>query len=279
MGYFYWICATGNSFHDQSEKSKFRFIRDLSDNKLSHPMCVSFGYLNINSIKNRFSRIPRLIDNNLDIFVIAETKLDSSFPESQFILPGMRNPFQLDVTSRKGVSLVFVNDNIPSKYLRTLHLPGDISTCYSFWDKHKTAQATFSFYISTSKSKLRLDFLSSITGLLNHYLKSYKDFAIMGDFNTNESNAAMETFLNQHKCKNMNKNKTCYKSKEGSWTGLIITIIHSLHYSFQVFETWISDHHLIVYIMLKSTYAKLGPKTLRKRSYEDFDKESFIQDL
>ena len=88
-------------------------------------MCVSFGYLNINSIKNRFSRIPRLIDNNLDIFVIAETKLDSSFPESQFILPGMRNPFQLDVTSRKGGSLVFVNNNIPSKYLRTLHLPGD----------------------------------------------------------------------------------------------------------------------------------------------------------
>ena len=93
-------------------------------------MCVSFGYLNINSIKIRFSRIPHLIDNNLDIFVIAETKLDSSFHESQFILPGMSNPFQLDVTSRKVGSLVFVNNNIPSKYLRTLHLPGDISTCY-----------------------------------------------------------------------------------------------------------------------------------------------------
>ena len=95
-------------------------------------MCVSFGYLNINSIKIRFSRIPHLIDNNLDIFVIAETKLDSSFHESQFILPGMSNPFQLDVTSRKVGSLVFVNNNIPSKYLRTLHLPGDIITCYSF---------------------------------------------------------------------------------------------------------------------------------------------------
>ena len=191
-------------------------------------MCVSFGYLNINSIKIRFSRILHLIDNNLDIFVIAETKLDSSFHESQFILPGMSNPFQLDVTSRKVGSLVFVNNNIPSKYLRTLHLPGDIITCYSFWDKHKTAQATFSFYISTSRSKLRLDFLSSITGLLDHYLKSYKDFSIMGDFNANESNPAMETFLNQHKCKNINNNKTFYKSKEGSWTGLIITIIHSL---------------------------------------------------
>ena len=42
-------------------------------------------------------------------------------------------------------------------------------------------------------------FLSSITGLLDHYLKSYEDFVIMRDFNANESNPAMETFLNQHK--------------------------------------------------------------------------------
>ena len=43
-----------------------------------------------------------------------------------------------------------------------------------------------------------------------------------------------------------------------------------------VFETGISDHHLMVYTMLKSTYTKLEPKTLRKRSYKDFNKESFL---
>ena len=31
--------------------------------------------------------------------------------------------------------------------------------------------------------------------------------------------------------------------------------------------------------MLKSTYAKLEPKTLRNRSYKDFNKKSFLQDL
>ena len=48
------------------------------------------GYLNINSIRNKFSSILHLIHNNLDIFATAETKLDSSFPGRQFILPGMR---------------------------------------------------------------------------------------------------------------------------------------------------------------------------------------------
>ena len=82
------------------------------------------GYLNINFIRNKFSSIPHLIDNNLDIFAIAETKVNSSFPESQFILLGMRKPFRLDVTSRKSGLLVFANDHIPSKYLRSFHLPG-----------------------------------------------------------------------------------------------------------------------------------------------------------
>ena len=35
----------------------------------------------------------------------------------------------------------------------------------------------------------------------------------------------------------------------------------------------------MVYTMLKSTYAKLEPKMLRKRSYKDFNKESFLRDL
>ena len=38
----------------------------------------------------------------------------------------MRKPFRLDVTSRKNGSLLFVNNDIPSKYLRSFHLPGDL---------------------------------------------------------------------------------------------------------------------------------------------------------
>ena len=35
--------------------------------------------------------IPRIIEHNIDIFAISETKLDSSFPEKcQFLLEGMK---------------------------------------------------------------------------------------------------------------------------------------------------------------------------------------------
>ena len=92
----------------------------------------------------------------------------------------------------------------------------------------------------------------------------------MGDFNVNESNPVMETFLNQHNCKNIIKNKTCYKSLEGSCIDLIITSRPSLHQFSQVFEIGMSDHHSMIYTMLKSTYTRLELKILRNRSYKYF---------
>ena len=94
----------------------------------------------------------------------------------------------------------------------------------------------------------------------------------MGDFNANESNLAMGTFLNQHIYKNIIKSKTCHMSQEGSCINLIITSRPSLHQFSQVFETEKRDNHLMVYTILKSTYTKLEPRILRNHSYKDFNK-------
>ena len=114
------------------------------------------GYLFINSIRNKFSSIPNLIDNDLNVFTIAETKLYSSLSESQFILPVMGKHFQLDVNRWK-VGIFF---------------------WVSFRDKSKTTQATGGFYILSSRPKIDY-FLLPMTGLLDHYLKSYKDFRFL----------------------------------------------------------------------------------------------------
>ena len=75
------------------------------------------------------------------------------------------------------------------------------------------------------------------------------------------------------------KSKTCGKSQEGSCIDLIITSRHSLRQFSHAIETGISDHHLMVYTMLKSTYVKLEPNILKNCSYKDFNEESFLQDL
>ena len=51
----------------------------------SHLNKFIFSYLNINSIRNRFGNLDKMVDGNIDILCIAETKLDESFPKNRFV--------------------------------------------------------------------------------------------------------------------------------------------------------------------------------------------------
>ena len=57
---------------------------------------VILANLNINSIPNKFSSLKELVSNNIDVLVIQETKLDETFPEKSFIIPGFKAPFRQD---------------------------------------------------------------------------------------------------------------------------------------------------------------------------------------
>ena len=42
-------------------------------------------------------------------------------------------------------------------------------------------------------------FLSSVSNLLDHYLKIYEDFIVIGDFNDSETSPTLESFLDEQK--------------------------------------------------------------------------------
>ena len=53
--------------------------------RLQHLNKVIFSYLNINSIRNKSGDLDKMVDGNIDILCIAETKLDESFPNNRFV--------------------------------------------------------------------------------------------------------------------------------------------------------------------------------------------------
>ena len=61
--------------------------------------------------------------------------------------------------------------------------------------------------------------------VFDHYLQHCEYFIILGDSNESEHNPKMQSPLSQKSCKNTikNKNKTCFKSMEGSCIDLILT--------------------------------------------------------
>ena len=59
-------------------------ICDLKQLRNQNPHRVIIGHLNINSVRNKFESLVRFVGNNLDILMVSETKIDDTFPESQF---------------------------------------------------------------------------------------------------------------------------------------------------------------------------------------------------
>ena len=49
--------------------------------------------------------------------MLSETKLDSSFPEGQFLIPGYGAPYRIDRTCHLEGILLFVREDITSKLL------------------------------------------------------------------------------------------------------------------------------------------------------------------
>ena len=60
-----------------------------------------WAQLNINSVRNKFELLKEIVSTNVDILLICETKLHSSFPKAQSHIRGQGEPYKSD-RNRKG---------------------------------------------------------------------------------------------------------------------------------------------------------------------------------
>ena len=90
----------------------------LSDLRRTNPANLNFCYLNINSVRSNFNDFQKMINGNVDVVSIAETRIDASFPSAQsVVLEGYHSPYPLDISSRSGGILVHVKSSVPSRLL------------------------------------------------------------------------------------------------------------------------------------------------------------------
>ena len=89
----------------------------LKNLKLKNTNRLILRHLNINLIVGRFDHLKVLIGKNIDILVLTETKIDSSFPNAQFKIDGFSAPLKLDRNIFGGGVLIYVREDIPCKQL------------------------------------------------------------------------------------------------------------------------------------------------------------------
>ena len=75
------------------------------------------GHLNINSLRSKSEILWETVQDKLDILLTSETKVDPSFPSSQFAIDWFSSPFQLDRNSSASGIMLFVREEMPSKLL------------------------------------------------------------------------------------------------------------------------------------------------------------------
>ena len=116
-----------NFYNDNDESSNISNISNSSEVKESYPsicddvvenpdlralrkknLCkLIIAHLNVNSLRNKLEFLKEQIQDNIDILMISETKIDVSFPTHQFLLNGYSTTFQLDRNAHGGGILLY----------------------------------------------------------------------------------------------------------------------------------------------------------------------------
>ena len=73
---------------------------------------LMIGNLNINSISNKFDQLKLFVQGKVDILIVTETKLDSTFPTSQFMIDGYSEPYRFDRNRNGGKVFIYIREDI-----------------------------------------------------------------------------------------------------------------------------------------------------------------------
>ena len=215
--------------------------------------------------------------------VITETKLDHTFPISQFHIPGYKKPYRKDRDSYGGGVMVYVREDIPSDILSKHQIDENTEALFVEINLRKTKLLLVGVYNSPSPSYRKPDkvFFSQLSYALDVY--SYFDkFLISGDININafNENEYLDDFLDEFHAKNLVKDPTCYARPENpSCLDLFITNSYRSFQNTITISAGISDCHKMVLTVMKSTFPKPQPRVITYRDYSSYCQVDFAKDL
>ena len=87
----------------------------IQQQRVGNAKSIIVNHLNINSIRNKFIFAERIV-KVFDLFLISESKLDSTFPMNQLHIFGFK-VFRPDHNLFGGGLILYINENIPRRPL------------------------------------------------------------------------------------------------------------------------------------------------------------------
>ena len=242
---------------------------------------VIIGQLNINSLRNKFQSLVEIVHGNIDILILTETKLDNTFPDNQFFIPGYKKPYRLDRNKNGGGVMIYVREDIPSDILLKHNIHKNIEAIFLEINLRKNKILVVGTYHSTNALYgTNDDVYFEQMGLALDVYSKYDKFLLAGDFNLEEDQVILDEFMDEFHAKNLVKEPTCFKSTDNpSCIDLFITNSYRSFQKTTTVTTGLSDFHKMVLIVLKTTFPIEKPKVIAYRSFSTYNVLNFRQDL
>ena len=244
----------------------------------------TIALLNVNSLPSKFIEIKELlVDGVFDILCIQETKLDSTFPNSQFHVIWY-SIFRRDRKKGGGGVMIFVRDSIIAmpikivcKFVETILLDLTIG---------QTRFALIAAYKPPSVDNV--PFTSDMYSLLDKATSQSNNIICLGDLNCDISNPLDNNNNNKGRClldicdiydlDSLNNSPTRKSSQRSSCLDVILTNVPGYFRESGTLEVGLSDHCL-VYTVLNKILPQPKAEIIRVRSFKNFDEGSFCSDL
>ena len=194
--------------NDTEIKDPQSFLKDIRINNINR---LIIGQLNINSLRNKFEQLSTMINGNIDIFMISETKLDETFPAVQFFLQGFCDPHQFDRNCNGVGIMLYIREDIPSRLIEKKLRNNSEYFFVEINLRKKKWLLCCSYNPHKNSISTHIDFLRRELDL---HSSNYEIFILLGDFHSEMTDSKLKDFCNLYPLKNLIKKPTCFKNPE-----------------------------------------------------------------
>ena len=264
------ISSDISSCNTSSMDSPFEELRDI---RKSHPNKFIIAHLNINSLKSKYIEIHELLkDKMFDQLFIAETKLDSTYSDAIFDVPG----FKLERRDRNvngGGLASFIRSDIPARRRKDFESDVLENITYEVTLKN-TKWCILCIYRPPSMSDL--DFTSNFSKTLDKCITAYDKYMVIGDLNysllCDNKGRTLSDLLEIFDLTNLISKATCFmKNCQPSLLDVILTNANRSCIKVLNFPTGVSDCHNMISTVINNATPKNEKVKFKYRSFKNLD--------
>ena len=144
---------------------------------------------------------------------ITESKLDSSFRTTQFLIDGLSKPFRFDRNRNAVGVLLYVSEDIVCRKSKSNKFPNDIDGIFNELNLIKEKWIFLTYHPPSQSEDY---YFSHVNNCLDGFSSTNDRFLLTGNFNAEDFKETLLNFLEKYNVVNIVKHKTCFKSLDNS---------------------------------------------------------------